>query len=264
MTEKYLNNNVLTKVFEKIENRDVVIKDFEISMGSKKGDNYSSDIYRVNVNYEVDGVHKTLPVIAKYMLDSESIKQIMEEYEVTKKEREMYAKHLPKMFELTGIKFGPECYYITDDNVVFFLEDLKNDGYDVADRTLGLDLNHTKLVIEKLAKFHATSMVLAENEPEVFKSFSKGMVRENADFTFDMWDSSITLLLGVIEKWEGFEEIVEKVKKININSRERLLKCYYQESDFKALNHGDCWTNNFMFKYTDKQKAPVDVALVIF
>lgn len=39
------------------------------------------------------------------------------------------------------------------------MEDISVDGYRTADRTLGLDMEHVQLVIEKLAKYHAASAV---------------------------------------------------------------------------------------------------------
>lgn len=41
-------------------------------------------------------------------------------------------------------------------------EDLKSLGYLMADREIGLDEDHCKIVLEKLGRFHAASMILAE------------------------------------------------------------------------------------------------------
>lgn len=37
------------------------------------------------------------------------------------------------------------------------MEDISVDGYKTADRTAGLDMEHVKLVLDKLAKYHAAS-----------------------------------------------------------------------------------------------------------
>jgi len=44
----------------------------------------------------------------------------------------------------------------------FIFEDLKESGYSVASRDLGLNMEHSTLVLERLAKFHAISMMLAK------------------------------------------------------------------------------------------------------
>lgn len=46
---------------------------------------------------------------------------------------------------------------------ILILEDLKSQGFQMADRCTGLDLSHSKLALVGLAKFHATSILYMEN-----------------------------------------------------------------------------------------------------
>lgn len=262
MPYRHLNPNLLEKILRKKENVNVKIKDFKISEGSRKGDNFSSDICRIHVEYEAEGTSKYCSIISKCIIDSDEVCEIIKDYNIVGKEIEMYLKILPKMTELSGTKFGPECYYITGDNAIFFLEDLKEAGYVVADPTLGLDFNHSKVLIEKLAQFHGTSMVIAENEPEIFANFREGMFAENKPFTFSMFESSFSLLLDVIREWEGFGDIPHKIEKLSLNMTDKISKCFSQDAEFKVLNHGDCWINNFLFKYSKDTNQPSDVLFV--
>lgn len=45
---------------------------------------------------------------------------------------------------------------------MIIFEDLKSLGYTMADRHSGLDEKHCQLVLSKLGRFHAASMILAE------------------------------------------------------------------------------------------------------
>lgn len=44
-----------------------------------------------------------------------------------------------------------------DPRELIIMEDISVDGYKTADRTAGLDMEHVKLVLDKLAKYHAAS-----------------------------------------------------------------------------------------------------------
>ncbi len=55
-----------------------------------------------------------------------------------------------------SIKFETEPYEI------LVLDDLSGFGYMMKDRKMGIDLEHAKLVLSKLAKFHAASAIQYE------------------------------------------------------------------------------------------------------
>lgn len=264
MSENRLNKSVLKQVLTKKENHDVEIFDFKVSMGSRKGDNYMSDIYRINVDYKLNGEAKNCSLIAKCLfLEGDSI-PVMEEYDSLGKEKQILSEILPKMNEFIGEKLGPDCYHATDEEVVFFMEDLKSLGFDVAERVKGLDLIHSKLFIEKLAKFHAASMILAEKQPQVFENFPEGLLKKSYKATFmaDFIESSFKLFMEVSRNWKGCETIVRKIEKVVDNIQKKLIEVVYQPSKFNVLNHGDCWINNAMFQYEDDSRNPIDVLFV--
>lgn len=267
MTDETYKNRLrknIEKSLECKEKAEVEIRDLKVSLGSLKGDNFLSEIYRAEVDYEVNGIAKTTSIIAKCMLEKGESSKVAEEFEVYEKEREMYAKILPKMSELTKVKISPECYHVATDDAAFFMEDLTNSGFQTADRIIGLDLNHSKIVVEKLAKFHAASMVLLAKDHNVFVKFKEGLFKRkySSNFMKEFLDSSILHLLDVVREWEGFENIVRKIESIVGHMDDRILKCVTQPTAVKVLNHGDCWTNNVMFKYDDATSTPKDAVFV--
>ena len=89
----------------------------------------------------------------------------MKEFSVFTRERFMY-EDIISSFEAIwseageDIKFGPICIKVeTDPYEILVFNDLKTDGYAMANRKVGLNLVQAKLVLNKLAKFHASSAI---------------------------------------------------------------------------------------------------------
>lgn len=54
------------------------------------------------------------------------------------------------------------CLYAIKEPIqMIIFEDLKEMGYEMGDRTAGIDRAHCELVMAKLARLHAASMVLS-------------------------------------------------------------------------------------------------------
>lgn len=77
-------------------------------------------------------------------------------------------KTLPKMNEILNKKnsFNARGLYMQkDDPVMLIMEDLAPLGYRMSDRAVGLDLPHSLIATQALAKFHASSIALCEKVP---------------------------------------------------------------------------------------------------
>jgi hypothetical protein len=59
------------------------------------------------------------------------------------------------------------------------LEDLSAAGFRMLDRRQGLDLDHCLLVMRALAKFHAASVVLHQQDPDSMKEYEVNFFRES-------------------------------------------------------------------------------------
>ena len=58
------------------------------------------------------------------------------------------------------------------------LDDLTEQGFRLADRTVGLDMQHCLLVMKAIAQSHAASAVLHFKEPQIFKPFNESIICE--------------------------------------------------------------------------------------
>ncbi|XP_065364309.1 uncharacterized protein LOC135957488 [Calliphora vicina] len=261
--------------------REVKVNIYEINFtwGSNPGDNYCSSIYRVLIDFDtsldqeepqekqqISLIVKTIPITPET--------QFLEDVGVFVKEKLTYWDVLPRLAILSnGDKFGANCFYATKSPVqTIVFNDLKVDGFTVASRQDGLDWNHSVMILDKLAKFHATSMVLAKKDPAITKRLQKGMLCEETVLKTDTFLQMFGGYLGQLVKssstWPGYENISSKLQKYYQNFKQithKLAKA--NEGDrFVVLNHGDMWTNNFMYTYEDESdlNKPTKVIFVDF
>ena len=79
----------------------IVITNLHITMGSKSGDNYCSDIYRAKITYKNgEKSNIIISLIIKAMPYLETRGPMLEELEVFDKEVKMYMDTLPKLSKL--------------------------------------------------------------------------------------------------------------------------------------------------------------------
>lgn len=60
------------------------------------------------------------------------------------------------------------------------LEDLCAEGFKMAERRQGLDLDHCLLTMRRLAKFHAASVVLHDQDPQSMSIYDQSFFSEPA------------------------------------------------------------------------------------
>ncbi|XP_073832379.1 uncharacterized protein [Musca autumnalis] len=266
---EHLNEEFFVNALEEgLRETKIVIHEVNFAWGSNPGDNYCSSIYRVVINYDSFGenpvknekislIVKTIPITVET--------QFLEDVGVFVKEKLTYTDVLPRLAILSKAdKFGANCFYATKSpmqTIVF--NDLTVDGFKVASRQNGLDWNHSVLILEQLAKFHATSMVLLKKDPAIAKRFQRGMLCEETvlktNTFFHMFGGYLNQLIKTSANWPGFEAITTKMQKYYDNFKNITYKLGKpKEGDrIVVLNHGDLWTNNFMYGYEDDTQPQV-------
>ncbi|CAD6238140.1 GSCOCG00008411001-RA-CDS [Cotesia congregata] len=239
-------------------NNDNSISVIQISVtnATNKGDNYSSELYRVNFDVTRDGIAGKGSVIVKANYSTEGVhKDLIEDTKVFDNEIQMMTKTLREMESVLqdGTKFGGRCYYSQVKNpAMLIIEDLTPLGFKLADRQAGLDLPHCKLALQRLAKFHASSVLVCEKDPQVRKDHRRGMF--SAEFppaVLTFFISGMRSLAKTADSWpELSEDCKKKLKKIADAAYSKACEIgKLREDEFNVINHGDFWVNNMMFKY---------------
>lgn len=110
-----------------------------------------------------------------------------------------YKEVLPRMMQfqadrgISGANFlteVPKCLAVHCDgeNDFLALEDLRPGGYRPASRQNGLDLMHCQLIIKKLGKFHAISLAIKDQEPQLFVDMIKYV---EVSVWINVWDVNV-------------------------------------------------------------------------
>lgn len=117
--------------------------------------------------------------------------------------------------------FCLRCFYATSSPVqLIVFQDLKEIGFVMADRHAGLDDQHCKLVLEKLAKLHASSYALAKIKPNSMDKYSFGLIKPNAldnSLLKAIFEKGLETLADIIKTWPGYERVANKLKTITVS-----------------------------------------------
>ena len=146
-----------------ISREKITFKSASLASASEKNDNFISDIYRLTIKFDLPGTDdQSIDVIMKVSFD---VVSEIKELSIFRREQLMYEDMIQSFESIWAengydIKFSPKCYKVTEVPCeIIILEDLKVDGYQMMSKKDGLDLQKTKIVLSKLAKFHAASAV---------------------------------------------------------------------------------------------------------
>ncbi|XP_017079549.2 uncharacterized protein LOC108113477 [Drosophila eugracilis] len=268
---EYLNEQFFTETLEDgLRESKVTVKEIIFDWGSNPGDNYCSAIYRVELTFSkwVNGAESTatdkLSLIVKTIPITEAT-QFLEDVSVFIKEKQTYTDVLPRLEILSrGDRFGAKYYHSVKTPVqTIVFSDLKVEGYKVSSREAGLDWHHASLILQQLGKFHATSMVLAKKDPRIVEKYSRGMLSEDILMKSDTFEHMFGgFLKGLIKSsasWPGFEKITKNLQRLMDNFRSVCVAAAKPKNGdrYVVLNHGDMWTNNFMYAYENASQPEV-------
>ena len=199
--------------------------------------------------------------------------QVMEDWNIFARESAALSKIVPNIYrtlqEASGDAdkvqpFAAECYYSLLGSPVsaIVLQDLKEIGFKMAERTEGLDFKHCTLVMKTLGKYHATSAVLYEETPELFEPLQENLFQERNLKDIDKFYKEVMRnLADKMKTWPEFDELfANKIKDVSDILTDYVLNSFQrQDGDFNVLIHGDLWLNNMMFRYSESTAEVQDV-----
>ncbi|XP_036320279.1 uncharacterized protein LOC118734677 [Rhagoletis pomonella] len=272
---QYLNEQFFKAALEDgLRDMRIDIKKIIFAESNGGGENYCSKIYRARALYRSSKrqLDEELALIVKSIAITPAT-QFLEELAVYLREKIFYFDVLGRLEVLIGdgSKFGPKCFYTTREPIqTIVFDDLTQYGYKLASRQNGLDEVHCIVILKKLGKFHATSMVLVEKDPSVREHFTTGMldehyIRTNQRF-IDFMTLQLRTLADVVAKWPGYESIAVKLHRHCDDIKENLVATGQRNpGELTVLNHGDLWVNNFMYKYdAEDTTKPIDAIFLDF
>uniref|UniRef100_A0A182LUE8 CHK kinase-like domain-containing protein n=1 Tax=Anopheles culicifacies TaxID=139723 RepID=A0A182LUE8_9DIPT len=271
MTKEYFVDAIAVKL--ELPPTAFTITDLDVRKATEAGDNYASILYRVRVSVRVHDGDKRLDVslivkaLPKLGLSDEMIKMM----NLFPKEMAMYTDILPLMEGMyhargrTGVAFGPRCLkHSTEPTDIIVMEDLRDRSFTMANRRQGMDMKHTRLVLRRMAQFHAASVVRAEQCGPYGELFKEGMFREagramTEQFQKGQADFFQKMMHGWSEKQSFYADILKYWGMDLFDTL--LIMTRANPAKFNVLNHGDMWCNNVLFHYTEDGE-PSDILLI--
>ncbi|XP_063588142.1 uncharacterized protein LOC134765417 isoform X2 [Penaeus indicus] len=241
----------------------------------KKGDNYMSSVKRVKAQVTIGGREEQLTYVAKVKMGfSDAFKEFSNI--AFFKEHEFYTKLLP---ELNGVlaEAGlnplriPKFYHYrkSGEREILILEDLTARDFLLDDRKKGFDIPHMSLALEELGKFHASSYLLQQKTPHEdlsekhkflgidWSNYCETPGQDMATYMAKELDTAA----AVAESCPGYENVARWLKEIQPRFTDIFAELSKSRAPFHLVWHGDCWTNNFLFRYNAKGE-PIDVMML--
>ncbi|KAB7507814.1 hypothetical protein Anas_06459 [Armadillidium nasatum] len=230
---------------------------WQIEDFTKKGDNYASYVTSLLVNYQKGKKNYQNSYIAKInpQRPVSSFTQMLE----GSYKREMIPIKAPKPYTRSFEK-GRE---------VLVIEDLRKKGFSMHERTKGFDLKHSILVVEELARFHASSLLFEEtlekkSIPESFDHFEVWLDNnEICSFFNVIIGSQCISTIKLLKNFPKYEKCITWLEK-RMDCLAQLYRDVLSPSrSFNVLIHGDCRASNILFR-NDEIGSPQDVRFVDF
>ncbi|KAL1513592.1 hypothetical protein ABEB36_002986 [Hypothenemus hampei] len=279
MTKTMQLNLLKIDYYQKVLERIFKIQDCEVTFSNKYeiADHYGSDIVFIDVKGKNwDGKTNKYHLVVKSGPTDVKIRQHLPIVDAFNAEINVFNQLIPRFHKLQiekGLElFGStaNCYHatMTGQLEIMIMENLTAKGYTVHNKTSPLDINHIKLVIKAYAEWHALSFALKDQYPNDYLQIAE-------NFRFSAWRKFIQGGFGQIlnicqkdfYKWLkeiGEVELLEQHKsKLHNNDVVTVLIRLMEETNKESvILHGDCWNNNFMFRY--EGGCPVAVTLLDF
>ncbi|KAH9639548.1 hypothetical protein HF086_012399 [Spodoptera exigua] len=251
----------------KDEYPDVSIQQFEGAPGSKRGDNYTSMVYRITLtgirrHVEPDGSNESdepweNTIIYKCLPESILRREAFKSDELFCNEVAFYTKIWPALLDFqkqwnipNPFKAIPKCY-------------LAPKRLCCAERS-------------EEGRFHALSLAMKCHNPEAFYellNIKDGItevfyVEENVDYYKNYYMEATRNAIAMVEQElanaEDKDHYLEKFQSFCSEETffHTMVELVTPKEPLAVIGHGDCWTNNFLFKYVDGDIA--DMYIVDF
>ncbi|KAF7273067.1 hypothetical protein GWI33_014194 [Rhynchophorus ferrugineus] len=151
----------------------------------------------------------------------------------------------------------------SENNVHIALENLKEAGYIMHNKKEYLDQNHLEYIFKLYGKFHAISFAIKHKNPEKYRELTGSLNDIFQVLNELLLGGCQTSLTGSLKALDAESETYHKVKDLIDNVKERFNTACSYKGEYSCVTHGDCWSNNMLFKYSESNKLE-DVKLIDF
>ncbi|XP_063223194.1 uncharacterized protein LOC134531422 [Bacillus rossius redtenbacheri] len=272
-----IDKDWLQKIFRISEDDSkLCVSSYELGNMGGKGENYLSWMCRVQANVLRSGNKPDqISIFVKELPVGKALWETMAKSSAFPNEIKVYSQVLPRYHDIlnnirpgTNAHFAARLIYSENDMHVLAVQDLTSEGFKMAERRQGLALTHCSLVMRALARYHAVSVSLHDEDPCLIESFKENFVTEETSTAVikKIYESSIGAVADLVQSWPVVgERTAGKLRKLSVSSHDVVKRQLLPAgSRLNVLTHGDLWVNNLLFRYDDISGAVRDVRFVDF
>ncbi|RZC40739.1 EcKinase, DUF1679, and/or APH domain containing protein, partial [Asbolus verrucosus] len=259
-----------------LKNQDLADYTIDVHGQASKEDGYLGNIIFVTVTGKTKAdTEKSLNFVIKSSKESLDLRNQAPIKEAFEKEIFIYDevktafddfqhdKGVEKLLEIM-----PHCYAtrITDTGELLILENLRPQGYSLWDRKVPMTFAQVKMILKMYGKWHAICMAFRKQRPEIFRKFVENNVN-----VFSCFVSKTKMVDYFAELFASVRDAVISIDEIDVLKRLQFSKddvkyiltdMYFDDPDHHVILHGDCWNNNFLFKFQDNSTDIMDVRII--
>ncbi|XP_018566832.1 uncharacterized protein LOC108907577 [Anoplophora glabripennis] len=271
-----MNNVVAPKIYEivkKVANGDIENYEIIVQDPNKKGEGYLGQIFFISLRDKTNG--KQLNIVVKQAFTEQAIRDFGPIREVFLNEIYFYTKvwskllkfqeTIPKEYRFSNLA---KCLATTseDNSVKLVLENLKYQGFVMHDKKKVVEKEKFEFIFKLYGRFHGMSFSYKALYPEEFSELVKGFYgifelffgkEESGDFHKYTHGRCLEHLQPGVE-----DAVIEKYEHY-VDDGQRIFMDSLANGKYSTIIHGDCWSNNMMFKYDDAGKL-IDVRFLDF
>ncbi|KAI4467392.1 hypothetical protein MML48_2g00009470 [Holotrichia oblita] len=237
--------------------------------GSEIGDGFMSKTYAVDISDTKESLHLFLKcaINVTFTGGPSFDKVYINEIYFYESIVPAYLAFLEEKGVTDGFRNVPKCYGSAD-NKIIALRNLRNDGYDLCDKTFIANEEHIELVFKTYAKFHAIGFTYKDQKPELYDKLMEGVTDLFRGAGEEINKQRVEGASAVIRDF--FNKLDPKKDKFILDQSQNIIDKLTEfglalgtaDCANPILIQGDCWCNNMMFKYIDSKEFPTDVMLL--
>ncbi|XP_050298808.1 uncharacterized protein LOC126737799 [Anthonomus grandis grandis] len=158
-------------------------------------------------------------------------------------------------------------YYSETGNInVIALENLSDKGYKLHDKMAYFNKECLEKIFKMYGKFHALSFVLRKRNCELSEQIHNQYYNDIFQYMVKSGKNSSILKKAIAAAYDALDHDSNVYKDLEALS-ENCVNLFIKASEYKGKywcsTHGDCWSNNMLFKYSDNGQVE-DIKLIDF